>query len=251
MSSGNQGGHFFLGVFLAAGLALCGYFVGQTMYNAKVALNTAEAKGLAERRVRADRANWDIMHTVKGSKKEEIPSLYNLAEMHQKAIINLLKEHGFDFGGYLSLEKGIFVDKKHFQNNILRLISTTYDSLNYHSSNFEPYIMYLLPHIENSVAEKRISLGREHPTAIGEMLEKANLNKRQYKALSYIIENDRITNREYIKLNGIQSRKLAWEELNQMVSNEILHTFGKGRSVFYTLSNVVTKKAIRIHLGNN
>ena len=96
MSSSNQGGHFFLGVFLAVGLALCGYFVGQTMYNAKVAVNTAEAKGLAERRVKADRANWDIIHTVTGSKKEEIPSLYTLAETHQKTIINLLKEHGFE-----------------------------------------------------------------------------------------------------------------------------------------------------------
>jgi hypothetical protein len=45
---------------LAVGLALGGYFVGQTMYNAKVALNTAEAKGLAERRVKADRANLYI-----------------------------------------------------------------------------------------------------------------------------------------------------------------------------------------------
>ena len=85
-----------MGIFLAVGLALCGHFVGQTMYNAKVALNTAEAKGLAERRVKADRANWDISHTVTGSKKEEIPSLYNQAEMHQKTIINLLKEHGFE-----------------------------------------------------------------------------------------------------------------------------------------------------------
>lgn len=96
MSSNNRGGLFFLGVFLAVGLALCGYFVGQTMYNAKVAVNTAEAKGLAERRVKADRANWDIIHTVTGSKKEEIPSLYHLAETHQKTIIDLLKEHGFE-----------------------------------------------------------------------------------------------------------------------------------------------------------
>jgi hypothetical protein len=96
MSSNNQSGLFFIGLFIAVGLALGGYFIGQTMYNAKIALNTAEAKGLAERRVKADRANWDIIHTVKGSKKEEIPNLYNQAEMHQETIINLLKEHGFE-----------------------------------------------------------------------------------------------------------------------------------------------------------
>lgn len=50
----------FLGPFLAVGLTLGGYFIGQTMYNGKVALNTAEAKGLAERVVQADTADWQI-----------------------------------------------------------------------------------------------------------------------------------------------------------------------------------------------
>ena len=57
-------GLIFLGIFLASGIAAAGYFVGQTMYNAKVALNTAEVKGLAERRVQADRANWTVQFTV-------------------------------------------------------------------------------------------------------------------------------------------------------------------------------------------
>ncbi len=96
MSSNNQGGLFFMGLFVAAGLALGGYFIGQTMYNAKVALNTAEAKGLAERRVTADRAIWNIVYTVKGATRAEIPSLYKQAEQQQQTIVNLLKENGFD-----------------------------------------------------------------------------------------------------------------------------------------------------------
>ena len=96
MSKDNQGGLFFLGLFVAAGLALAGYFIGQTLYNAKVALNTAEAKGLAERRVMADRANWEIIFTVTGASREEIPSLYEKAEQHQQTIIGLLKDNGFD-----------------------------------------------------------------------------------------------------------------------------------------------------------
>jgi hypothetical protein len=95
MSKDNQGGFFFFGLFVAVGLALAGYFIGQTMYNAKVALNTAEAKGLAERRVLADRANWKISFAVSGASREDIPRLYKEAEQHQQTIIGLLKDNGF------------------------------------------------------------------------------------------------------------------------------------------------------------
>jgi len=96
MSNSNQGGLFFQGLFIAVGLAFAGFFIGQTLYNAKVALNTAEVKGLAERRVKADRANWNIAYTVTGAKRDEIPSLYGQAEQQQQTIIKLLKDNGFD-----------------------------------------------------------------------------------------------------------------------------------------------------------
>ncbi len=96
MDRNNQGGLFFLGLFVAIGLAVAGYYVGQTLYNAKVALNTAEVKGLAERRVQADRVNWTISTRVSGKTREEIPALYQQAEQHQQAIITLLHENNFD-----------------------------------------------------------------------------------------------------------------------------------------------------------
>ena len=96
MRKEDQGGYFFLGLFVAVGLALGGYFVGQTLYNAKVALNTAEAKGLAERRVNADRANWNIIYKVTGASRAEVPDLYKLAEQQQQTIIALLKDNDFD-----------------------------------------------------------------------------------------------------------------------------------------------------------
>ncbi|MTI10917.1 MULTISPECIES: SIMPL domain-containing protein [Curvivirga] len=96
MSKPNQTGFIFLGLFLALGITLGGYFIGQTMYNAKVALNTAEAKGLAEKRVKADRANWTIIFRNAGYKSEDIPALYKKSEENQKTIINLLKQNGFD-----------------------------------------------------------------------------------------------------------------------------------------------------------
>lgn len=89
-------GLIFLGVSLAIGIATAGYFVGQTMYNAKVAINTAEVKGLAERRVVADRADWTIAFTVTGATRDAIPELYREAERQQQAIIALLTQNGFD-----------------------------------------------------------------------------------------------------------------------------------------------------------
>lgn len=96
MINNNERGLFFIGLFVAVGLAICGYFVGQTLYNAKVALNTAEVKGLAERRVLADRANWSIGYTVRGANRSEIPNLYKQAEGQQQTILSLLKDNGFD-----------------------------------------------------------------------------------------------------------------------------------------------------------
>lgn len=95
----NEGrGLVFLGVSLAVGIATAGYFVGQTMYNAKVAINTAEVKGLAERRVVADRADWDIVYTVAGATRDAIPELYGEAERQQKAILAVLTQNGFADG---------------------------------------------------------------------------------------------------------------------------------------------------------
>lgn len=94
MSSVNKG-LVYLGVFLAIGLSLAGYFVSQTIYNSKVALNTAEAKGLAERRVKADNAHWELVFRVSSNKKDDVPELYADAEERQQTIIELLKDNGF------------------------------------------------------------------------------------------------------------------------------------------------------------
>ena len=74
-------------VLIAGGIALAGYFIGQTMYNAKVAINTATVKGLAERVVESDRADWTILYAVGSTKREDIPASF----MHkQKKIKKLL-----------------------------------------------------------------------------------------------------------------------------------------------------------------
>lgn len=95
MTKSNILGLFLLGLALAVGISVGGYFIGQTMYNAKIALNTAEAKGLAERVVEADHATWTIIHAVTGKSRSELPNLYKASENHQASIIQLLKENGF------------------------------------------------------------------------------------------------------------------------------------------------------------
>ena len=47
MTQYNQYSLIIMGVVLSMGIAIGGYFVGQLLYNAK--LNTAQAKGLAEK----------------------------------------------------------------------------------------------------------------------------------------------------------------------------------------------------------
>jgi len=95
MNNENKTGLFFLGLFVAIGLTMAGYFIGQTLYNAKVALNTAEAKGLAERRVTSNQATWGITFSASGKTREDIPKLYSKAEKQQNIIITLLKSNGF------------------------------------------------------------------------------------------------------------------------------------------------------------
>ncbi|EDM26686.1 hypothetical protein LNTAR_18605 [Lentisphaera araneosa HTCC2155] len=84
------------GMLIATGMTCAGYFIGQTMYNAKVALNIAEAKGLAERRVTANLVNWDMDFTLSSNKKTDLALLYKRAEELQKKISNTLQSQGFE-----------------------------------------------------------------------------------------------------------------------------------------------------------
>lgn len=115
MKSINNLGLLLLGMFLAIGLVGGGYFIGQTMYNAKVALNTAEAKGLAERRVKADRASWSLGFNVSGNQNAQISALYERAEQDQKRITEMLKQNGFSDDeisiGIISVRTQEFRDK--------------------------------------------------------------------------------------------------------------------------------------------
>lgn len=138
-----------VGAFLLSlGVAIAGYFVGLTMYNAKVGINTAEVRGLAEKRVEADRAYWKIQYTVSGSGTVQVSKLYEKSEADQARIISLLYESGFDKSevtpGVIDYSKEEFrddrqklVEEKHVlvgtidvETNKVRLVSEVRSKLN-------------------------------------------------------------------------------------------------------------------------
>jgi len=100
---------------VSAGISTCGYFIGRTLYNAKVGINTAEVKGLAERRVQADRAYWKIQYTVSGPGSAQVAKLYEKSESDQAQIIQLLIDSGFDKSeispGVINYQKKEFRDE--------------------------------------------------------------------------------------------------------------------------------------------
>ena len=109
---------------LAIGIAVAGYFVSQTLFRAKIALNVAEVKGLAERRVEADSAYWLVQYTVTGTNEGNIAHLYEQSEADMAKITALLKNNGFSdqeiTPGVITYQKQEFrdenqtlVDEKH------------------------------------------------------------------------------------------------------------------------------------------
>ncbi len=93
-SQNNKISLLFSAIFISLGIAAAGYFISQTLYNSQVALNTADVKGLAERKVLADKVYWTIQYTVSGSNSDEIPALYEKSESDQQTIIALLVDSG-------------------------------------------------------------------------------------------------------------------------------------------------------------
>lgn len=66
-----------------------------------------------------------------------------------------------------------------------------------------------------------------------EYLRKFGLNERQIKAVMYVKERGRITNKEYQAINNV-SNKTAYLELSNTVERAIFKVEGRGKSTIYT-----------------
>ena len=86
-----------LGLGVAIGLSAAGYFGSQTIMNGRIAVNTATVKGLAERTVPADTANWTIRFAtaLRSAGTPETAPLFAEADRQRDAILAVLEEAGF------------------------------------------------------------------------------------------------------------------------------------------------------------
>lgn len=80
--------------------------------------------------------------------------------------------------------------------------------------------------------EFRVILPRDVLT--GEVLTKMGLNERQIKAVKYVKEKGKITNREYRQLNSV-SDEGARRDLEVLLKKKIFRTQGRGRSSSYLI----------------
>jgi ATP-dependent DNA helicase RecG len=67
-----------------------------------------------------------------------------------------------------------------------------------------------------------------------ENLRKLGFNERQVKAVLYVKEKGKITNKEYREVTGL-SDEGARTDLNELVEKRILLAKGSGRNVHYVL----------------
>ena len=197
---------FISGVSIAIGLSIGGYFIGQTMYNAKVALNTAEVKGLAERRVEADQANWKINFRVRGSSKSEIPGLYKKSEKIQTMIIELLKKNGFEDS---EIETGVIDYKtKEFRDENQKLVDQKYQMKG--SVIVESKKVKIVSKVRSSL-NKLIAQGIDIENT-SPIYRFTSLNKIKPQMLSEATKNARIAANEFaanagVSVGGIRSAR--------------------------------------------
>ncbi len=204
MKSMNQYSLIILGIVLALGIALGGYFVGQVLYNAK--LNTAEAKGLSERRVYADLAHWDINYGVKGNQFSSIKDLYKSAEFDKSKIISVLRENGLNDN---EIKIGVInYDRKEFRNEDQVLVDT--DHILSGSISVETMKVDLIPKVRtklNQLLAQGIAVHNNQPRYTFN-----GLNKIKPQMLKEATANARIAAGEFAKVaqskvKGIQSAK--------------------------------------------
>ena len=88
------------------------------------------------------------------------------------------------------------------------------------------------PEFKEEFAGFSLYMRKDHYTE--ERLKEMGLNDRQIKAVIYVKEKGRITNREYQELNFV-SNKTAYLELSDTIKKDLFAVEGSGRTFAYTL----------------
>ncbi len=95
MSAADRSAAAILGVLVAVGLAVGGYFIGNGFVSARALERSVEVKGLAEREMPADTAIWPLQLVVAGN---ELQPLLNQLEEQVEQVRAFLTLQGFDAG---------------------------------------------------------------------------------------------------------------------------------------------------------
>ncbi|MBI2707733.1 MAG: SIMPL domain-containing protein [Proteobacteria bacterium] len=82
-----------LGLCVALGPALAGFFIYKGIVTARMADRYVTAKGLVERLEKSDRGNWEIAFKVSGN---DLPALYQKLSHDSELIQAFLKKEGLD-----------------------------------------------------------------------------------------------------------------------------------------------------------
>jgi hypothetical protein len=86
------GSAILLGILIGAGVALGGYFIGDGFYHARMGERYVTVKGLVERGVKSDLAQWTISYTAAGP---DLNQANAASEEDLKLVIAFATAHGF------------------------------------------------------------------------------------------------------------------------------------------------------------
>ncbi len=218
-----------IGICLGAGLAAGGYFVGQTMYNGRVAVNTAKVKGLAERIVKADQAEWSVGVGLYSNDKANVPQLYKKVDILRKVVIKLLKQEGFKDSdinsGIINCSSREYRDK---QNNLKEVRFSVTCSVNVMTSDVER-----IPAARAKISQL-ISKGIEISNGVPKY-RFTSLNTIKPEMLKEAAKNARIAANEFAKNAGVKVGKIR----NARQGGFIIRDVGDDYSDDYALEKVV------------
>jgi len=196
-----------LGVFLALGIAISGYFISQTIYNSKVAINTSVVKGLAEKNVISDRASWNFNFKVSSHDKNGVKQLYKKIENQQNRILDILHENGFS-DKHISLGV-VDYNKQEFRNKENIVVDQKIELTANISVNTDN--VYVIKDLRNKI-HKLVADGFDIEDYAGVRYTYTNLNDIKPQMLEDATKNARIAANEFaknanVKVGNIRSAK--------------------------------------------
>jgi len=193
-------------LILAFSIIIAGYFISNTIYNSKVGVNTAEAKGLAEKNVIADVATLDFEIYAQSTSKSDLIKLFNKVEGDSNKVNKILKQQGLKDGEISNLVLKDYNNNFRDKNN--KLIETNYSV--YGAITITTKNIHLVEKIRSILSKlitKNIGITVKNPKYYF-----TKLNKIKPMMLKEATKNARIAADEFVKnvgatISGIKSAR--------------------------------------------